>query len=243
MQLFVFNLIYFFILIIIFTDISQINKIIFPSLIIYLGCLSIFYFFLRRYNFCLNIPNQITLSRLVINIFIFVMILNIEIYNYTMLFILSFISIFLDGVDGYLSRYLNQTSKFGEIFDQEVDNFLILTLSISLIMNHNYFFYIIIIPFYRYIFQLLIQTGIISNNDLLGALMFDSELVLEILQLSTERCKKSNAMLSNMFSAIKAVNLNNVDHLEECIENMDQNFIGFDAIRNELRLLFERISD
>ena len=83
-----------------------------------------------------------------------------------MLFILSFISIFLDGVDGYLSRYLNQTSKFGEIFDQEVDNFLILILSISLIMNHNYFFYIIIIPFYRYIFQLLIQTGIISNNDL-----------------------------------------------------------------------------
>jgi len=165
-QLFVYNLIYFLILIFIFTDISQINKIIFPSLIIYLGCLSIFYFFLRRYNFCLNIPNQITLSRLVINIFIFVMILNIEIYNYTMLFILSFISIFLDGVDGYLSRYLNQTSKFGEIFDQEVDNFLILTLSISLIMNHNYFFYIIIIPFYRYIFRLLIQTGIISNNDL-----------------------------------------------------------------------------
>ena len=87
------------------------------------------------------------------------------------------------------------------------------------------------------------EIEIISNNDLLGALMFDSELVLEILQLSTERCKKSNAMLSNMFSAIKAVNLNNFDQLEECIENMDQNFIGFDAIRNELRLLFERISD
>ena len=87
------------------------------------------------------------------------------------------------------------------------------------------------------------EIDIISNNDLLGALMFDSELILEILQLSTERCKKSNAMLSNMFSAIKAVNLNNFDQLEECIENMDQNFIGFDAIRNELRLLFERISD
>ena len=87
------------------------------------------------------------------------------------------------------------------------------------------------------------EIEIISNNDLLGALMFDSELVLEILQLSTERCKKSNAMLSNMFSAIKAFNLNNVDQLEECIENMDQNFIGFNAIRNELRLLLERISD
>jgi len=165
-QLFVYNLIYFLILIFIFTDISQIYKIIFSAFILYLGCLSIFYFFLRKYNFYLNIPNQITLSRLVINIFIFVIILNIETYNYTMLFILSFVSIFLDGIDGYLSRYLNQTSKFGGIFDQEVDNFLILILSISLIMNHNYFYFIIIVPFYRYIFQVLIQIGIISNNDL-----------------------------------------------------------------------------
>ena len=166
MQLFAFNLIYFFILIIIFTDISQINKIYYLSFILYLGCFSIFYYFLKKYDFYLNIPNQITLSRLVINIFILVMVLNIEMYNYTTLFLLSFISIILDGLDGYISRYLNQTSKFGEMFDQEVDNFLILLLSLSLILNHDYAYYIIIVPFYRYIFQILIKIGMISNSDL-----------------------------------------------------------------------------
>ena len=87
------------------------------------------------------------------------------------------------------------------------------------------------------------EIEIIDNNDLLSALIFDSELVLEILQLSTERCKRSNAMLSNLFSAIKAVNLKDAHQLEESIANMDQNFIGFDAIRKELLQLFARISD
>ena len=165
-QLFIQNLIYFFILIIIFTDTGHINEIIHSSFILFFVCFAIFYFFLRKHNFHLNIANQITISRLVINIFIFLLVLNIEIYNYTLLFILSFISIFLDGIDGFVSRYLNQASKFGEVFDQEVDNFLILILSISLIMNHDYPHYIIIAPFYRYIFQGLIEIGIISNNNL-----------------------------------------------------------------------------
>ncbi len=166
MQLFAYNLIYFFILIIVFTDISHLNRIIYQSFALYLGCFTIFYFFLKKYDFNLNIPNQITLSRLVINIFILLVILNIEIYNYTLLFILSSISIFLDGIDGYVSRYLNQTSKFGGIFDQEVDNFLIMILSISLILNYDYVIYIIIVPIYRYIFLVLLEFGLISNNDL-----------------------------------------------------------------------------
>ena len=166
MQLFVHNLVYFFILIIIFTDLNYINKIIYPSFALYLVCFYVFYFLLKKYDFNLNVPNQITLSRFVINIFLLVIVLNIELYNYTSLFILSLISIALDGIDGYISRYLKQTSIFGEIFDQEVDNFLIMILSISLILNHNYFYYIIIIPFYRYIFLILIKTRLISSDSL-----------------------------------------------------------------------------
>ncbi len=165
-QLFVYNFIYFFILLVTLTDTSQISRIIFPSLIIYLGSFIVFYFFLRKYSFYLNLPNQITLSRFVINIFIFVMILHIDIYSFGLLLILSIISLILDGLDGYSSRYLNQTSKFGEIFDQEVDNFLIFILCISLIINHNYNYYIIIIPLYRYMFQVLINIGILSDNSL-----------------------------------------------------------------------------
>ena len=86
------------------------------------------------------------------------------------------------------------------------------------------------------------EIEIIDNNDLLGALIFDSELVLEILQLSTERCKRSNSMLSNLFSAIKAVNLKDADQLEESIANMDQNFIGFNEISNILRQILTATS-
>ena len=50
-----------------------------------------------------------------------------------LIFSLILISLALDGIDGYLSRYLKQMTSFGELFDQEVDNFLILILIFSLI--------------------------------------------------------------------------------------------------------------
>ncbi len=193
-QLFVQYFIHFFLLIIIFTDISQIYRIIYLSLTIYLGSIAIFYFFFRKYNFYLNVPNQITLSRLVINIFILILILNIEIYDYTLLFLLSFISLILDGLDGYVSRYLNQTSKFGEVFDQEVDNFLILILSISLILNHSYGYYIIIVPFYRYIFQILVEIGFLSKDNL--PYSFLRKLICVLMTISLILCNCFNAVES-----------------------------------------------
>ena len=155
-----------------------------------------FYFFLRKYNFYLNVPNQITLFRFLINIFILILILNIEIYDYTLLFLLSFISLILDGLDGYVSRYLNQTSKFGEVFDQEVDNFLILILSISLILNHNYVFYIIIVPFYRYVFQILVKIEILSKDDLPYSVM--RKLICVLITI--------NLILCNSFNTIESFN-------------------------------------
>jgi len=193
-QLFVQYFIYFFLLIIIFTDISQIYRIIYLSLTFYLGSIAIFYFFLRKYDFYHNLPNQITLSRLVINIFILILILNIEIYDYTLLFLLSFISLILDGLDGYVSRYLNQTSKFGEVFDQEVDNFLILILSISLILNHSYGYYIIIVPFYRYIFQILVEIGFLSKDNL--PYSFLRKLICVLMTISLILCNCFNAVES-----------------------------------------------
>ncbi len=193
-QIFIYNLIYFFILIIIFTDISQISRIIQISLISYLGSFSLFYIFLRKYDLTVNLPNQITSSRLVINIFILVMIFNIEMYDFTSIFILSLISIFLDGIDGFVSRYLNQSTKFGEIFDQEVDNFLILVLTFSLILNFDYSFYIIAIPFYRYIFQILIKFGIISNDDL--PISYLRKLTCVLMTVSLILCNCFNAVES-----------------------------------------------
>ena len=44
--------------------------------------------------------------------------------------ILAPISLLLDGLDGFIARKYNDTSKFGELFDQESDNFLMFVLSI-----------------------------------------------------------------------------------------------------------------
>ena len=43
----------------------------------------------------------------------------------------------LDGFDGYFARLLRSSSSFGELFDQEVDNFMMLTLATSLYLNIN----------------------------------------------------------------------------------------------------------
>ena len=57
-------------------------------------------------------------------------------------------------------------TSFGELFDQEVDNFLILILTFSLIKNYDYSIFIMCIPLYRYIFLILIRQDMISNDIL-----------------------------------------------------------------------------
>ena len=44
-------------------------------------------------------------------------------YSNILILSLITISLALDGLDGYLSRYLGQITRFGRLFDQEVDNF------------------------------------------------------------------------------------------------------------------------
>tara|TARA_B100001564_G_scaffold11381_1_gene9226 strand:- start:76 stop:546 length:471 start_codon:yes stop_codon:yes gene_type:complete len=68
--------------------------------------------------------------------------------------ILAVLSFMLDGLDGFIARKYNHVTKFGEIIDQESDNFLMLVLSISLYLNREVGMYIFLIPLYRYIFIL-----------------------------------------------------------------------------------------
>jgi len=91
---------------------------------------------------------------------------NINYYNHHLLLTLSLISLILDGIDGYLSRFLRQYTYFGETFDQEVDNFLIFILSFSLVYNYSYSILIMCVPIYRYMFLALVKYGYISNENL-----------------------------------------------------------------------------
>ena len=104
---------------------------------IYIITCILFYFLLRQDKFSYNIPNVITNYRLIINCFILILVMNINYYNHYLLLVLSVISLLLDGVDGYLSRFLKQQTDFGETFDQEVDNFLIFILSFSLVSQRH----------------------------------------------------------------------------------------------------------
>lgn len=164
--LFALNFLYLTLINALFTPIEYINILILQNVL----CLTIYQIFLiiisKKYEVYLNIPNLITNYRLVINIYIFSMILNSHIFESEMILFFALISLILDGFDGKISRIINETSEFGNLFDQETDNILMLILVISLIINHSFNIALLLIPLYRYIFLLLIKYKVISNDCL-----------------------------------------------------------------------------
>ncbi len=161
-----FSVIYLLLLIALFTTNNITDNIILSSIYSFIIVFTTFIYFAKKYNIEYNIPNFVTTARLIINIFILICVININEYTDILIFSLIIISLALDGVDGYLSRYLKQMTSFGELFDQEVDNFLILILTFSLIKNYDYSIFIMCIPLYRYIFLILIRQDMISNDIL-----------------------------------------------------------------------------
>ena len=67
-------------------------------------------------------------------------------YENNLFLIISFTALLLDWFDGFVARYLKESTKFGEIFDQETDTFLLLILALSLYLNYNTTIAIFIIP-------------------------------------------------------------------------------------------------
>ena len=128
------------------------------NILLLLPLLSITFYYLFIYNIqSLSLASHITLGRLVItSLLLSTTILS---YIYETIFIennsiiiLSLICLILDGFDGYFARLLRSSSSFGELFDQEVDNFMMLTLATSLYLNINISPIIFLIPFCRYVF-------------------------------------------------------------------------------------------
>ena len=198
-QLFLLNLSYLMLLVLLLTP-GEITQSILTSslyLLVFISAISIY--ILRASKIDFNIPNSITNFRLVLNIFIFVCIYNAESYNIETILLLVIISLILDGADGYLSRHLNQMTLFGKTFDQEVDNFLIFILSFSLIYNYDFNIALVCIPLYRYIFLILINQGFIGNHELPESLFRKTVCVITILSLAA--CNYYN-MVESMRSLI-----------------------------------------
>ncbi len=196
LQLFLFNLSYLGLLILLFSQITFIENLK-KIIIIFLVISFILAFHFKKHNAELNIPNSLTNARLTINIFILSIVFNIEDYNEYLFINLILISLLLDGADGFLSRYLMQDTTFGSLFDQEVDNFLILILTISLVYNYDFIFLILIIPMYRYIFILLIRLNVISNQSLPPSFFRKLICVMTILSLA----------LCNIYSTVDSIRI------------------------------------
>ena len=198
-QLFFLNVSYLMLLVLLLTPGEITQSILTSSLYVLMFISAISIYILREGQIDFNIQNSITNFRLVLNIFIFVCIYNVESYNIETILLLVIISLILDGADGYLSRYLNQMTLFGKTFDQEVDNFLIFILSFSLIYNYDFNIALVCIPLYRYIFLILINQGFISNHELPESLFRKTVCVITILSLAA--CNYYN-MVESMRSLI-----------------------------------------
>ena len=201
-QIIVINLLLLLLLITSTTSKELLASIIYNSVVIYLLIFGLFIFFFRKMDITLNIPNAITNFRLIINTFILVIVLNLMHFDISLLLILCLISLLLDGLDGFISRLLNQNTKFGEVFDQEVDNFLILILSLSLVYNYNYSLLILTLAFYRYIFLLLISYNYISNRKLPKSFLRKSACVLIILSLLSCNYFNNNLVINLFYLSV-----------------------------------------
>ena len=198
-QLFFLNVSYLMLLVLLLTPGEITQSILTSSLYVLMFISTISIYLLRESQIDFNIPNLVTNFRLVLNIFILICIYNAESYNIEIILLLVIISLVLGGVDGYLSRHLNQMTLFGKTFDQEVDNFLIFILSFSLIYNYDFSILLVFIPLYRYVFLILIRQGFISNHELPESLFRKSVCVITILSLAA--CNYYN-MVESMRSLI-----------------------------------------
>lgn len=70
----------------------------------------------------LNLPNQITLARLVLSVVVFVL---IPMQHYMAALIVFALAAGTDWLDGYIARKYNLVTKLGRILDPFVDKFLI----------------------------------------------------------------------------------------------------------------------
>jgi cardiolipin synthase len=86
----------------------------------------------------LNIPNSMSIMRIVMAPILFVLILNITSEIYPILIILYFFTVLLDFFDGYVARKLSQETEMGKILDPLADKLLMFSLVLAFIIEANF---------------------------------------------------------------------------------------------------------
>lgn len=86
----------------------------------------------------LNIPNILSGLRILTIPVIVLLIVYTTPYNYPVLILVFFFSIWLDFFDGYLARKLSQETKLGQILDPLADKLMVSCIVVALIIKTDF---------------------------------------------------------------------------------------------------------
>jgi len=109
----------------------------------------------NKNNKFINVPNMITILRIVLLFIVIHILLNNSFYGKIISFFLVILIIFLDGIDGYIARKLNSATEFGAVFDIAGDRIVEQVLWIT-------FAYINLIPLW--IPVIIITRGVLTDS-------------------------------------------------------------------------------
>ncbi len=85
----------------------------------------------------MNLPNIITLARiLLVPVFVITYLMPGQ-WTYIITAVFFGLAAFTDWLDGYLARRLNQTTPFGAFLDPVADKLIVVSALVLLIANHS----------------------------------------------------------------------------------------------------------
>ena len=65
---------------------------------------------------------------------------------------------------------------------------------------------------------------VVQANDLLRVAIYDSDLVMELLALSSNRCRQTNRQLALILEALEALEQQHISNLERCCNALESGF-------------------
>ncbi len=115
-------------------------------------------------RFILNVPNTLSILRMIFIAPIFILILYSTPRNYSWLIFVYFFSILFDFLDGYIARRFSMETAFGRILDPVADKLLMFFILIALIIKTDFPLWIAVPIFLRDILILLASFFIYRKN-------------------------------------------------------------------------------
>jgi CRP-like cAMP-binding protein len=83
----------------------------------------------------------------------------------------------------------------------------------------------------------------VNSDALLRLALFDADLALEILALSSTRCKQGNQLNMLLLDSIQALNEGNESQLQKCLTQLKTQAGGFQAAAQQLASINRRLID